>query len=443
MDRPLLPVHFLNKKVFMTTPSYTENFPHMSPVWGRIFNFVAERAEGSYIYTTDGRKLLDFTCGIGVTNTGHCHPKVVEAIREQAGLFLHAQANIVIHQPMLKLIEELRSIVPSSIDGFFFSNSGAEAVEGAIKLARAATGKQNIIVFSGSFHGRTAGTMALTTSKTIYRAGFGPLPAGVFVAPFPYAFRLGMTEEQASAYALEQLEYLLASQTAPKETAAILIEPVLGEGGYVVPPTSFMKGLREICDKHGILLIFDEVQSGFGRTGKWFAFEHFGVVPDIITAAKGIASGLPLSGVFSRLDLMKKWETGSHGGTYGGNAVACAAGVATIQAMREEKMLENAGERGLQLMTGLRKLQEEYPQIGDVRGKGLMIGTEFVVAGRADKAKSLVKEIVHAAEERDLLLLTCGTYDNVIRWIPPLNVSSGQISDGLRVFEEALKAAVK
>ncbi len=419
-----------------------DNFPHMSPVWGRIFNFVAERAEGSYIYTTDGRKLLDFTCGIGVTNTGHCHPKVVEAIREQAGLFLHAQANIVIHKPMLKLIEELRTVVPPSIDGFFFSNSGAEAVEGAVKLARAATGKQNVIVFSGSFHGRTAGTMALTTSKTIYRAGFGPLPAGVFVSPFPYAFRLSMTEEQASAYALEQLEYLLASQTAPKETAAILIESVLGEGGYVVPPTSFMKGLRELADKHGILLIFDEVQSGFGRTGRWFALEHYGVLPDIMTVAKGIASGLPLSGVFSRLELMKKWDVGSHGGTYGGNAIACAAGVGTIRAMREEKMVENAAERGIQLMTGLRKLQEEHSQIGDVRGKGLMVGTEFIVDGRPEKAKALVKAVVHAAEERHLLLLTCGTYDNTIRWIPPLNVTPDQINDGLRTFGEALKAAI-
>ena len=426
----------------MASQLYTENFPHMSPVWGRIFNFVGERAEGSYIYTEDGRKLLDFTCGIGVTNTGHCHPKVVAAIREQAGQFIHAQANLVVHKPMLRLIEELRQIAPPSIDGFFFSNSGAEALEGAVKLARAATGRQNIIVFSGSFHGRTAGTMALTTSKTIYRAGYGPLPSGVFVAPFPYAFRLGMTEEKASAYALGQLEYLLASQTAPKETAAILIESVLGEGGYVVPPASFMKGLREICDKHGILLIFDEVQSGFGRTGKWFALEHFGVVPDIITAAKGLASGMPLSGVFSRLDLMKKWETGSHGGTYGGNAVACAAGVASIQAMREENMLENATERGVQLMTGLRKLQEEYPQIGDVRGKGLMIGTEFIVDGRPQNAKPLVKEIVHAAEERNLLLLSCGTYDNTIRWIPPLNVTSQQINDGLQIFGEALKASI-
>jgi len=418
---------------------YAENFPHMSPVWGRIFDFVAERAEGSYIFTTDGRRLLDFTCGIGVTNTGHCHPRVVAAIREQAGLFLHAQANIVIHKPMLQLIEELRSIVPSPIDGFFFSNSGAEAIEGAVKLARVATGRQNIIVFSGSFHGRTAGTMALTTSKTIYRARFGPLPAGVFVAPFPYPLRLGMTEEQASGYALRELELLLASQTAPKETAAILIESVLGEGGYVVPPASFMQGLRRIADKYGILLILDEVQSGFGRTGKWFACEHYGVVPDIMTVAKGIASGLPLSGVFSRLELMKKWDVGSHGGTYGGNAVACAAGVATIGAIRDEAMLENAAQRGLELQTGLRKLQEEYPQMADVRGKGLMVGTEFTVDGSAEMAKPKVKEIVHACEADNLLLLTCGTYDNTIRWIPPLNVTSGQVSDALAAFSAALK----
>ena len=433
----------LKKEIMLTEPLYTENFPHMAPVWSRIFNFVADRAEGSYIYTTDGRKLLDFTCGIGVTNTGHCHPKVVEAIREQAGNFIHAQANLVIHKPMLQLIEELRTIVPPSIDSFFFANSGAEALENAVKIARVATGRQNVIVFSGSFHGRTAGTMVLTTSKTVYRTGFGPLPSGVFVAPFPYAFRLKMTEAEAAEYALEQLEYLLATQTAPKETAAILVESVLGEGGYVVPPVSFMKGLREICDRHGIMLIFDEVQSGFGRTGKWFALEHFHVVPDIITAAKGIASGLPLSGVFTRNDILLKLDVGSIGGTYGGNAVACAAGVATIRAMRDEKMLENATERGIELVTGLRKLQEEYSQIGDVRGKGLMIGTEFIVDGRADKAKQVAKDVIHCAEDKGLLLLSCGTYDNTVRWIPPLNVTSEQIHEGLHIFERALKETIK
>lgn len=427
----------------MTDQLYTDNFPHMTPAWSRIFNFVAERAEGPYIYTDDGKKLLDFTSGIGVTNTGHCHPKVVEAIREQAGLFLHAQANIVIHKPMLQLIEELRKVVPAELDSYFFANSGAEALENAVKIAKVATGRPNVIVFNGSFHGRTHATMALTTSKTIYRTGFGPLPAGIYVSPFPYAFHMNMSEEQASQYALEQLEYLLASQTAPKETAAILIESVLGEGGYIVPPASFMKGLRAICDKHGILLIFDEVQSGFGRTGKWFALEHFGVVPDIITAAKGIASGLPLSAVFTRTDIMKKIDTGSIGGTYGGNAIACAAGVATIRAMREEKMIENAAEKGIQLMTGLCKLQEEYPQIGDVRGKGLMVGTEFVIDGSQAKAKQLVKDVIHSSEEKGMLLLSCGTYDNVLRWIPPLNVTTQQINDGLQIFTEALKENIK
>ncbi len=418
---------------------FSENLPHMSPVWTRIFPIEAERAEGCYIYASNGKKYLDFTCGIGVTNTGHCHPKVVEAIRAQAGLFLHAQANIIIHKPMMELIAELRTIVPPAIDGFFFSNSGAEALEGAVKLARAVTGKPNIIVFSGSFHGRTAGTMALTTSKTIYRSGFQPLPAGVFVAPYPYAYRLGMNEEQTTQYCLAALEELLLSQTSPAETAAILIEPVLGEGGYVNPPAAFMKGLRELVDRHGILLIFDEVQSGFGRTGKWFARDHFDVVPDIMTVAKGIASGLPLSGVFAPLDLMNKWQTGSHGGTYGGNIVACAAGVATIRAMREEDMPGNAARRGVQLVTGLRKLQEQYPAIGDVRGLGLMIGAEFTVNGKPAE-KTMIKSIVHACEERGLLLLTCGTYDNTIRWIPPLIVTEAQINEALGIFGDALKS---
>jgi len=421
---------------------FEENLPHMSPVWTRIFPVQAERAEGCYLYTSDGKKYLDFTCGIGVTNTGHCHPKVVEAIREQAGLFIHAQANIVVHKPMMELIAELRTIVHPSIDSFFFSNSGAEALEGAVKLARAATGKPNIIVFQGSFHGRTGLTMALTTSKTIYRSGFQPLPAGVFVSPYPYAYKLGMSEQRTSEYCLDALKELLLSQTSPAETAAILMEPVMGEGGYVVPPVAFMQGLRDLCDKNGILLILDEVQSGFGRTGKWFAQEHFGIVPDIMTVAKGIASGMPLSGVFSRQELMKKWQIGSHGGTYGGNAVACAAGVATIRAMREEDMPGNATRRGLHLMTGLRKFQEEYPVIGDVRGLGLMIATEFTVNSKPAE-KALIKSIVNSCAERGLLLLTCGTYDNVIRWIPPLVVTEQQINDSLGIFGEVLKEAIK
>lgn len=422
--------------------NYKENFEHLSPVWTHYSDIIVDHAEGSYIYATDGRKILDFACGIGVTNTGHCHPKVVEAIRAQAGLLLHGQANLVTHKPMLELVEELRTIVPPSLDGFFFSNSGAEAVEGALKLARHATKRPNVIVFQGSFHGRTVATMTMTTSKTIYKNGYQPLMPGVFVTPFPYALKYGWDEEKTSQWCLEELELLLQMQTAPEETAAIFIEPVLGEGGYVVPPVSFMKGVRKICDQHGILMVADEVQSGFGRTGKWFGHQHFKIEPDIMTVAKGLASGMPISGVISRLELMKKWLPGSHGGTYGGNAVAAAAGVATIRAIKEDKMIENAVARGSQLTSGLGHLREQYPQIADVRGLGLMIGTEFRdAAGKPDKKTA--KAVQHECADRNMMLLTAGPWDNTIRWIPPLNVTEGQINDALNIFEASLEAATK
>lgn len=417
--------------------SMQEALEHLSPVWPHYTPIIASHAEGCYIFDQDGTPYLDFTCGIAVTNTGHCHPKVVAAIQAQAGKLLHGQANIIVHEPMLELITELRGIVPPSLDGFFFSNSGAEAIEGALKLARHATRRPNVIVFQGSFHGRTVGTMSLTTSKTIYRAGYQPLMPGVYVAPYPYAYRYGWDEEETSRWCLEELEYLLVSQTSPQETAAILVEPVLGEGGYVVPPASFLRGLRQVCDQHGILLILDEIQSGFGRTGRWFALEHFGVEPDVMTIAKGLASGLPISGVVSRMDLMEKWEPGSHGGTFGGNAVAAAAGVATIRALREEGMLENAVERGAELFAGLRHIQEEYPQIGDVRGLGLMIGAEFRTPERKPD-KAIAKAVVHTCLEERLLLLTCGPWDNTVRWMPPLNVSSDQIREALDIFAGAL-----
>jgi 4-aminobutyrate aminotransferase len=412
----------------------------LSPVWSRANNLVAVRGEGAYLYEEDGNAYLDFTTGIGVTNTGHCHPRVVEAIRQQAGLLLHGQANIAWHPPLLQLVAELQTIVPAHIDGFFFSNSGAEAVEGALKLARSATGRTNVIVFQGSFHGRTVGTMSLTTSKTIYRAGYQPLMPGVFVTPYPYAYRYGWEEEQTSQWCLEELRYLLITQTAPRETAAILVEPVLGEGGYVVPPRSFMQGLRQIASEHGILLIADEIQSGFGRTGQWFAFQHFDLSPDIMVIAKGLASGLPLSGVLAPLSLMSKWTPGSHGGTYGGNAVSAAAAVATIQTIREEKLLENARVRGAQLLEGLRSLQTDHAKIGEVRGLGLMIGVEFRDAdGNPDKITA--KAIQKSCFEQRLLLLTCGPWDNTIRWIPPLIVSEEQVESGLRIFERALQTS--
>ena len=419
----------------------TSNTDLISPVWSRITPILAERAEGAYVYDQDGTRYLDLTSGIGVANTGHCHPKVVQAIQEQAAKLMHGQVNIIFHQPLLELAEELRPIVPEGLDSFFFSNSGAEAVEGAVKLARHATGRPNVIVFQGSFHGRTALTMALTTSKTIYRAGYQPLPAGVFVAPYPYAYRYGWSAEETEAFCLRELKLLLKSQTAPFETAAILVEPVLGEGGYVVPTPGFIGELRRICDEHGFLLIADEIQSGFGRTGKWFAIEHFGVEPDIMTMAKGLASGLPLSGIAARRELMERWIPGSHGGTCGGNAVACAAAVATIRVIHQEGLLENSQRMGALLMERLWELQGDFPAIGDVRGLGLMVGAEFTDFD-GTPATDLAKAVVKGCLKRRLLLLNCGTLGNTVRWIPPLAVTQEQMEEALAVFKDALEEAI-
>ncbi len=406
----------------------------LSPVWTHLTAIQPVRAEGVYLYDVDGTRYTDFTCGIGVTNTGHCHPKVVAAIREQAGQLLFGQMNIFIPPATLELAAELDKHTPASIDRYFFSNSGAEAIEASVKLARHATGKRNVIVFQGSFHGRTAQTMAMTTSKTIYRVDYQPLPGGVFVAPYPYAHYYGWDEETTTEFCLKQLDLLAHSQSNPDETAAVVIEPVLGEGGYVPAPVGFLQELRQFCDRNGILFIVDEVQSGFGRTGKFFGYEHAGIDPDIIVMAKGLGSGLPISAIASRRALMDKWTPGSHGGTYGGgSAIASAAAVATIQAIREEKMVENAAERGEQLLAGLRGLQKKYDAIRDVRGRGLMVGTEF-----ADKPTA--KAIQQACLDRNLVLLTCGTYENVIRWIPPLVVTAEQIESALDVFESALKS---
>jgi 4-aminobutyrate aminotransferase len=415
-----------------------DSIEHISPVWPCFSGVVAERGEGCHIQGQDGRTYLDFTSGIGVTNTGHCHPRVVEAVQAQAAKLLHGQANIVLYPALLDLIQELRTVVPPALDGYLFKNSGAEAVEAAVKLARVATGRPNVVVFQGSFHGRTVGAMSLTTSKTVYRLGYQPLMAGVFVAPFPYAYRYGWDPEQAAAWCLGELDFLLHSQTAPEETAAILVEPVLGEGGYVVPPASFLRGLREICDEHGILLNVDEVQSGFGRTGRWFAHEHFDVTPDAMVIAKGLASGLPLSALVARMELMEHWTPGSEGGTYGGNAVACAAAAATIRVMRDERLVENAQERGAQLMGALEEIQGRFPAIGDVRGLGLMVGVEFShPQGKPDKRSA--KAVQAACLEEQLFLLTCGTWDNVIRFIPPLVVTPEELDEGLIKFERALE----
>jgi 4-aminobutyrate aminotransferase len=421
------------EKDFMMNNPQTD---HLSPVWSHLTTMQPVRGEGIYLYDGDGNRWTDFTSGIGVVNTGHCHPRVVRAIQAQAANLIHGQINTVISPSAIELSNLLNEITPSHIDRFFLSNSGAEATEGAVKLARAATKRPNLIVFQGSFHGRTAQTMAMTTSKTVYRAGFQPLPSGVFVAPFPYSFHLGMDDEAATDFCLEQLQTLLKSQTAPDETAAIVIEPVLGEGGYVPAPARFLQEVRELCRKYGIMFVADEVQTGFGRTGRMFAFEHAGVDPDIIIMAKGLGSGVPISCIASSEAIMAKWQTGSHGGTYGGNALAAAAGAETIRVMRDENLPGNAACEGERLTHGLKQLQAQHPIIGDVRGPGLMIGVEFMREGKPDATTT--SAVQKACLEQKLMLLSCGTYGNVIRWIPPLVVNDAQIDEALGIFAGAL-----
>ena len=416
---------------------FPEGLQNLAPVWTRTGSLIASHAAGSYIYDQNDIPYLDFTCGIGVANTGHCHPLVVRAIQDQAGKLIHGQMNVVINQPVLDLINALTGILPPELNGFFFSNSGAEAVEGAIKLARQATKKTNIIVFQGSFHGRTIGTMSMTTSKAGYRSGYQPLMAGVSVAPYPYAYRYGWDSEETVTWCLNELEYILRSQTSPAETAAVVVEPVLGEGGYVVPPASFLQGLRRICDENGILLIADEIQTGFGRTGDWFGFMRSGILPDIMVVSKGLASGMPISSVISRRELMAKWAPGSHGGTFGGNAVAAAAGAATIAAIKSDNMLQNAKDMGTELMDGLSEIQSLHPVIGDVRGLGVMIGVEFSKEKRRPES-AVVKKILQSAFDQHLLLLSCGTDSNVVRFIPPLNVTKTEVEQALHIFEKAV-----
>jgi 4-aminobutyrate aminotransferase len=415
---------------------YENILPHVSPVWNRYTNILIDHAKGAYIYDITGRKYLDFTSGIGVTGTGHCHPKVVAAIQEQATQLLHGQFNIYFHKPLLDLIEALQPVIPSGLDSYYFTNSGAECIEASVKLAKHVTGRTNVVVFSGGFHGRTHLTMTMSTSKISLRKHYQPLVAGVFVAPYPYSYYYGMDDDATTNFCLRELKKVFKSQTSPDETACCVIEPVLGEGGYVVPPKRFMQALRQICSENGIMLIADEVQSGFGRTGKYFAVEHHEIAPDIMTVAKGIASGLPISGVITRSKLAAKWIPGSHGGTYGGNAVACAAAVATVNVIREERLVENSAIRGEQLRARLKELQAQFPVMGDVRGLGLMDAVEFTKDGQPDAVTT--KAVIAACLESGLILLSCGTFDNVIRWIPPLIVSSEEIDRAVDIFANAL-----
>jgi 4-aminobutyrate aminotransferase len=413
---------------------------HLSPVWSHLTSARVVRGDGVYLYEEDGTRWTDFTSGIGVVNTGHAHPHVVAAVREQAQRLLFAQMNVVMPPLTASLAERLCAVTPDGIDSFFFSNSGSEATEAAVKLARQATGRRYVIVFQGSFHGRSHLTMAMTTSKNAYRRGAVEFAGGIVDAPFPAAYRYGWDEETAVGFALRELDSLFKGQCAPDETAAMVIEPVLGEGGYVPAPAAFLRGLRERADRYGIALVIDEVQTGFGRTGSYWSIDRAGVRPDILIMAKGLGSGLPISAIGASDEIMSRWETGTHGGTYaGGSLLSIAAAHATLDVMADERLPEAADVRGRQLRAGLRALQGRFGVMGDVRGPGLMVGVEFTTAdGAPDPATA--KSVQRACLAEHLLLLTCGSFENVIRWIPPLVVTPEQIDGALGVFERALES---
>jgi 4-aminobutyrate aminotransferase len=412
----------------------------LSPALKQATPVQVARGEGVHVYDVDGRRYLDFTAGIGVTSTGHCHPRVVAAAQDQVATLIHGQYTTVMHQPLLRLAERLGDVLPTGLDSVFFMNSGSEAVEAAVRLARHATGRPLVVAFDGGFHGRTMGAAALTTSGAKIRAGMGPLMGGVAFAPFPYAFRYGWSEEEAVAFCLRELDRLLITAAPAADVAAFVIEPVLGEGGYVPTPPAFLAGLRERADAHGILLIADEVQTGFGRTGKFWGHQHTpGVTPDILITAKGLASGFPLSGIAASAELMAKAWPGSQGGTYGGNAVACAAALATLDVIEEEGLVANAAEQGLRLRDGLQKVAADQPAIADVRGLGLMVGNEFCTADGAPDAAAATRAHA-AAAEKGLLLLTCGPHGNVVRMIPPLVVTAQQVDEAVAIWAEALRA---
>jgi 4-aminobutyrate aminotransferase len=410
----------------------------LSPILKQATPVLAARGEGVHLYDEAGRRHLDFTAGIGVTSTGHCHPRVVKAAQDQVATLIHGQYTTVMHRPLLRLTERLGEVLPDGLDALFYLNSGSEAVEAAIRLARHATGRQNIVVFHGSFHGRTMGAASLTTAGTKFRAGIGPLMPGAAVAPFPQAYRYGWSEEEATRFALKELDYLLATVSPPQDTAAFIVEPVLGEGGYVPAPPGFLEGLRERADRHGSLLIVDEVQTGFGRTGRFWGHQHFDVRPDVLITAKGLASGFPLSAIAAPTELMSRAWPGSQGGTYGGNAVACAAALATLDVIQDEGLVDNAAEMGLRLREGLRKVASAHPVIGDVRGLGLMVGSEFGDGDTPDA--DAAQRAQRAAGERGLMLLTCGAHGNVVRMIPPLVVDAAQIDEAVQIWSEAVAA---
>lgn len=413
----------------VTTPSYPRDYP-----------FVMARARGAEAWDVDGNRFLDFMSGIGVASTGHAHPKVVQAIKDAADDFLHISSDYW-HERMTRLAERINELDPMGEPvQVLVCQSGTESVEGALKLARYVTGRPRFIGFLGGFHGRTMGSLAFTSSKVTQQAGFFPTMPGVTHVPYPNPYRPLFVGADQGRAVLDYLEMLFQSNVPPAEVAAIVVEPIQGEGGYLVPPDSFLPGLRALCDRHGILLIFDEVQCGIGRTGRMFAGAHWGVSPDIMTLAKGLASGLPMGLVVARRTHMEKWKRGAHGNTFGGNPLCCAAALATLELV-EREYAANAAAVGEYFIGRLRELQQRFPCIGDVRGKGLMIGMELVT-DRASRtpAKKLCEAVLTRAFHHGLLLLSCGA--STVRFIPPLMINRAHVDEALTLLEPALEEAL-
>ena len=410
----------------------------ISPVLGHYTWLEIERGEGSWLHTTDGRRVLDLTSGIAVTPVGHAHPKVVAAVQAQVGKLSHICAGVAAYEANIALAEALVEIAPSGLDMVFFGNSGAEAIEASIKLTRQATGRESIIVFRGGFHGRTVGAASVTTSKALYRKGYGALLPEVHVAPYPYPLDCPITPahdaETCGQHSLAIIETMLEHDVPAEQVAAILIEPVLGEGGYVAAPVSFLRGLRELATRIGALLVFDEVQTGFGRTGAWFAAQRSGVTPDVMVLAKALGGGLPLGAIIAPHALHERWKTSTHGSTFGGNPVSCASGLATLEVIRDEGLVARADQVGKIIVEELAPLKRD-PRVREIRTYGAMAAIEF-----ADKAAS--KAAIAGALERDVLLISCGSHDQVVRFIPALNIGEDDLRAGIRTFVGATQASV-
>ncbi|MDX1688681.1 MAG: aminotransferase class III-fold pyridoxal phosphate-dependent enzyme [Candidatus Promineifilaceae bacterium] len=410
----------------------------LSPAWYYTAPLSIVRGEGAYLIAENEERYLDFASGYGVTSTGHCHPRVVRAAQEQAASLIHVSTT-VFNTRLLELAERLSAVTAPGLEMMFFHSAGAEAIEAAIKLSRRVTGRRQLIAFQGAFHGRTTGALALTTSKALYRQGHDPFIPGVHFAPYatPYRCPAGGSRDGCAAACLSELDRLFAHEVDPSQVAAIFIEPILGEGGYIDPPPAFLQGVRERCNRHGMLLVADEIQSGVGRSGKWWAIEHAGVVPDLMTVAKGIASGFPLSALIGRADVMSQWPPGAHGTTFGGNPVSCAAALATLDVIEDEGLVENAAARGRQLQDGLRQIQADHPVVGDVRGKGLMVGVEFVGPDAAPNPDAAAAVKDHCLQS-GILISRCGPHNQTLRLAPPLIITDGEIDRFLRDFHRAV-----